>query len=120
MPLLVYGERGDWIIGITAGKPFLISNKYLKKEVLYINEEKVKALSDINAIDFLLDKNPDESAVVVTLNVFNRMISHYPEHFDVDGKAVIYKNENHLYFHNGDDSDIRVQKADRNLEEQEI
>lgn len=81
-----------------------------------MNVESVYANSDVQAIDHLLKDFQYDQAIVITLKVFNRLMTHYPEHFSLKGKAILYKNNTHVYFHNGDDGDIRVKKANKELE----
>lgn len=86
--------------------------------MIILGNENIKANSDVQAVDFLLKENPSDSAIVINLRVFNRMLTHYAELFSLKGKAIIYKGNTHVYFHNGTDGDIRTKKADRSIESQ--
>jgi hypothetical protein len=87
-----------------------------EKEGSIVSDETTKAHSDIQAIDCLLKDQPADSAVVMNLKVFNRMMTCYPVMFEIKGKAIVYKGNNHVYFHNLEDGDIRITKADKSLE----
>lgn len=79
--------------------------------------ELVKANADITAIETLLkDYNKSESAIVINLRVFQRLMEYYPQHFKHKGKAIIFKDETHVYFHNGLEEDIRIKKASKEIE----
>lgn len=67
----------------------------------------LEANSDIQAIDHLIKIN-SQDAIVINLRVFNRLLTDYPGLFSIDGKHIIYKSNIHVYFHNGEDGDIRT------------
>lgn len=67
----------------------------------------LEANSDFRAIDHLI-KNNNHDAIVINLRVFNRLLTDYPELFSIEGKHIIYRGKNHVYFHNGEDGDIRT------------
>jgi hypothetical protein len=48
------------------------------------------------------------------------LMTHYPEAFQPKGRAIVYKSIAHVYFHNGEDGDIRTKKADKSLETQSL
>lgn len=78
--------------------------------------EKALATKDVEAVNSMLEKNPGDDAVVVNLRVFSRLLTYFPDLFELKGKAVIYKGNTHVYFHNEDDKNVRTKKANKELE----
>jgi len=83
--------------------------------------EELKANADLTAIDSLLQgRDKADSAIVITINVFHRLMEQYPEHFSIKGTAIIYKGESHVYFHNRRDDEILVREANKSMEIQSL
>lgn len=81
-----------------------------------MNEEKIMATGDLEYVKSAIKRNPQHDAVVINLRVFNRLMEHYPNLFEKKGMAIIFEGNNHVYFHNGEDNEIRTKKADRSIE----
>jgi hypothetical protein len=90
----------------------------LERREPLMSEESIRANSDVSAIDFFLEQNSSDSAIVINLRVFNRLMTHHPELFTLKGKAIIYKENTHVYFHSNQDGDIRTKKANKSLEDE--
>lgn len=81
-----------------------------------MNEEQIMATGDLESVKSAVKRNPGDDAVVINLRVFSRLMEYYPTLFKKKGMAIIFEENTHVYFHNGDDSEIKTKKADRNLE----